>query len=182
MKFSRSIHFGRATARNRSSSNAVGLLRNPKLYRSCAADPITVHSIANYANPTKHLRALDRGFIVIVAIALLFLDAYGGTTKKFKLPAPGRSVRITDQLHGMDDYREFVFQGIRGTRVKIELSGVGPLRGVITFPSGGREGGPGGVILNQPLGETGQYRLKVTESTMSEAWNGAFNIEISVLQ
>ena len=107
----------------------------------------------------EHLRDLDRIFTVIVAIGLLFPDAYGEAAKRIKLPLSGRRARITGTVHGTNDYREFIFQGIRGTRVKIELSGVGPVRGVITFPSGAREGAPGGVILRPAFRGDGAVSL-----------------------
>lgn len=119
---------------------------------------------------------------VIISCWLLLTTASGESSRKIKLPPPGKSVRIAGMLRSMDDHREFVFHGVGGTKVKIELSGAGPLRGVVIFPSGQQEGGPGGKIVDQRLAETGQYRLKVSESTMGEAWDGAFHVEISVEQ
>ena len=119
---------------------------------------------------------------MLVAFGLLLPAASGERSREIKLPPAGGSVRIEGKLRGIDDHRKFIFHGVRGIKVKIELAGAGPLRGVITFPSGRREGGPGGGILDQVLGETGWYRLKVFESTMGEAWAGAFNIKISVAQ
>jgi len=130
----------------------------------------------------KHLSASDRGLLIIVAVGLLLSVAQGESARKIKLPAPGKSLSIDGMLHGMEDHEEFVFQGTSGTKVKIELSGAGPLRGEIRFPSGKHEGSPGGNVLDQVLVESGRYRLKVSESSMGESWEGAFNIKISVAQ
>jgi hypothetical protein len=130
----------------------------------------------------KGLYASVRGLTVLIAIGFLLSAASGEAVKKIKLPSAGGSVRATGVLRGMDDSREFIFHGVRGTNVKLELSGAGPLRGVVTFPSGGHEGGPGGGVLSEPLPETGWYRLRVSESEMGEAWNGSFQVDISVGQ
>jgi hypothetical protein len=116
---------------------------------------------------------------VIVAFGVLLPIVSAKILRTIKLPPPGKSERIEGKLRGMDDRKEIIFHGDSGTKVKIELTGAGPLRGVVTFPSG-HEGGPGGSILDQPLPETGQYRLRISESAMGEAWEGNFTIEISV--
>jgi hypothetical protein len=130
----------------------------------------------------KLLNAQGRTLATIVAFGILLPLASAKTSHKIKLPPPGNSVRIEGKLRGMDDHKDFIFQGDRGTKIKIVLTGAGPLRGEVTFPSAGHEGGPGGSILDQPLPETGQYQVRVSESAMGEAWKGSFIIEISVAQ
>jgi len=117
---------------------------------------------------------------MIIAFGLLLPIASADTAQEIKLPAPGQKISVAGKLRGMDDHKEFSFHGDSGTKVKIEVTGDGPVRGEVTFPSGDQEGGPGGDILDQALPETGQYQLKISESKMGEEWNGAFTIEISV--
>lgn len=124
--------------------------------------------------------AFRRKWAVGVALLLWLPAAFAASGQRIRLPLPGESVRVAGELRGMNDRRVYIFRGVRGTKVKIELSGAGPLRGVVTFPSGRYEGGPGGSILDQQLTETGWFQLRVSESTMGEAWKGAFAIEISV--
>jgi len=130
----------------------------------------------------KRFRVSGRSLagILISAYAMLLPMAHARTLRKIELPLPGNSVRIVSKLRSMEDHREFIFHGESGKKVKIELTGAGPLRGLLTFPSGSHEGGPGGIILDRRLTENGEYRLRVSESTMGEAWEGAFTVEISV--
>ncbi|HXZ42854.1 MAG TPA: hypothetical protein VEG68_19100 [Terriglobales bacterium] len=131
----------------------------------------------------KHLGSSDcRLLIIIVAVGLLLPVARGETARKIRLPASGKSLRIAGQVHGWGEKREFAFQGVTGMKLKIQLSGAGPLRGEITFPSGKHTGSPGRTVLDQVLEESGRYRLEVVESPMGESWDGAFNIKISVAQ
>jgi|SRR5208283_4870263 len=130
----------------------------------------------------KLLNAPGRTLATIIAFGILLPIASAKISHKIKLPPPGTSVRIEGKLRGMDDHKDFAFHGDSGTKVKIVLTGAGPLRGEVTFPSAGHDGGPGGSILDRPLPETGQYQVRVSESAMGEAWEGSFIIEISVAQ
>lgn len=91
-------------------------------------------------------------------------------------------LELEDRLDGIHDAREFAFRAQAGTRVTIELSAPGGIRSVLTSPSGKREGGPGGGILTQELTETGEYRLRVTESPMGESWRGAFHLRLELIR
>src|SRR5271169_848948 len=97
------------------------------------------------------LNAPGRRLAVVVAFGLLIPIASAKTLRIIKLPPPGQSMRIEGKLRGMDDHKEFSFHGNTGTKVKLELTGAGPLRGEVTFPSGNHEGGPGGGVLDQTL-------------------------------
>jgi hypothetical protein len=131
----------------------------------------------------KHTAASYRGLFVITAVGLLCCVVQAEGARKIRLPPPGKSIQIEGKLHGMADHKEFVFQGTPGMKVKIELSGAGPLRGEVTFPSQGKhEGAPGGIVLDELLTESGRYRLKISESSMGESWDGRFKINISVAQ
>lgn len=54
------------------------------------------------------------------------------------------------------------------------------MRWMITFPSGKKDGAPGGGSLELLLTETGSYLLTVSESSMGEAWRSKFKIVIHV--
>lgn len=98
----------------------------------------------------KLLNAPGRTLAAIVAFGILLPIASGKTLHKIKLPPSGNSVRIAGKLRGVDDHKEFIFHGDRGTKVKIVLTGAAPLRGEVTFPSAGHEGSPGGAFLIGP--------------------------------
>lgn len=91
-------------------------------------------------------------------------------------------LQIEDRLEGIHDEREFVFRAHAGMRVTIELSAPGGIRRVLVYPSGKREGGPGGGTFTHELPETGEYRLRVTESPMGESWQGSFKIRVELVR
>jgi len=51
-----------------------------------------------------------------------------------------------------------------------------PTRGVVYFPGGGSSGQPGGRVFDGALPTTGDYRIRVTESSMGEAWSGRVDV------
>lgn len=119
--------------------------------------------------------------IVVALCGLLFVaPSSAAGARKVKLPPPGQSTRVQGSIHDIGVKKLFVFHAFSGTKLKVELSGDGPLRGVLLYPSGHQDGSPGGVIFNDPLSETGKYHLQVTESSMGDAWNGKFQVEFSV--
>lgn len=133
----------------------------------------------------KHRQVSNRPLLIITALAINIALVFGSTAqaenaRKITLPRPGKSLRIAGKLYGLGEKREFVFHALSGTKLKIELSGAGPLRGEVAFPSENHMGSPGGIVFDQVLKESGQYRLQIVESPMGESWEGAFNITISV--
>lgn len=75
-------------------------------------------------------------------------------------------------LTGIRDRALFAFHARAGWRLRVNIVGHGPTRGVLTFPNGQQDGGPGGVVFDDRLTQTGRYRLRVTESSMANAWHG----------
>jgi hypothetical protein len=117
----------------------------------------------------------------LLAFALMFVvTSAASAARNISLPAPGKTTRVAGRLHGLDDRCDFTFEAAANTKLKLDLTGPGPMRWVITFPSGKKDGAPGGGILELSLTETGSYLLTVTESPMGEAWRGKLKIVIHV--
>ncbi|HXT64491.1 MAG TPA: hypothetical protein VN696_15740 [Pyrinomonadaceae bacterium] len=89
--------------------------------------------------------------------------------------------RATGHLRGMSDESWFVLRAKSGQQMRVEIRGRGPTRGVLIFPSGKQDGGPGGVIYDGMIDEDGDYKIRVTESMMAEAWKGRFTLIVKIL-
>jgi hypothetical protein len=89
--------------------------------------------------------------------------------------------RVTGHLNGVGDEAVFVLRAGAGQHMRVEISGRGPTRGVVIFPSGKQDGGPGGVVFDDNINEAGDYRIRVTESSMANAWRGSFVLKIRIL-
>lgn len=116
-------------------------------------------------------------FVVIMACA--GLTASGQTRVYFARGATRATVR--GYLRGIHDEANFVLRAKAGQHMRVEIRGRGATRGMVTFPSGQGDGQPGGVIFDGILPDTGNYGIRVTESSMAEAWRGSFTVIIDVV-
>jgi len=89
--------------------------------------------------------------------------------------------RATGYLRGMKDAAEFVLRARAGQHMRVEVSARGATRGMLTFPSGKEVGAPGGVFFDDNIDESGDYRIRVTESSMGDAWRGSFVLKVEIL-
>jgi hypothetical protein len=116
-------------------------------------------------------------FVAIIAGARL--TASGQTRVYFARGATRATVR--GYLRGARDEANFVLRAKAGQHMRVEIKGRGATRGVVTFPSGQGDGQPGGVIFDGVLPDTGDYGIRVTESSMADAWRGNFTVIVDVV-
>src|SRR5438552_14006390 len=84
-------------------------------------------------------------------------------------------------LRGIRDEALFVLRAQSGQHMRVEIKGRGATRGMVIFPSGKQDGAPGGVVFDDNIDETGDYRIRVTESSMANAWRGNFTVTIDIV-
>src|SRR6185436_652149 len=89
--------------------------------------------------------------------------------------------RATGYLRGVRDEKWFSLRARANQHMRIEIKGRGPTRGVLVFPSGKQDGGPGGMIFDGVVDENGDYRIRVTESSMANSWRGRFTLTVEIL-
>ena len=89
--------------------------------------------------------------------------------------------RVSGRFRGAGEEVLFVLRARAGQHMRVEIIGRGPTRGIITFPSGAEDGAPGGVIFDDDLTETGDYRIRVTENMMANARRGSFVLKVEIL-
>ena len=116
-------------------------------------------------------------FVAIMACA--GLTANGQTRVYFDRGATRATVR--GYLNGIHDEANFVLRAKAGQHMRVNIRGRGATRGMVTFPSGQGDGQPGGVIFDGILPDTGDYGIRVTESSMANPWRGSFTVVIDVV-
>lgn len=91
--------------------------------------------------------------------------------------APGAySGQAHSTLLGIRSQRWFVVRARAGQTMIIVVNGRGPTRGTVYFPNGRLSGQPGGRVFDGALPVTGDYRIRVTESAMGQAWSGRVDV------
>jgi len=114
-----------------------------------------------------------------ICIVLGTVNAQAPTRITFARGATRATAR--GYLRGVRDEVFFVLRAQANQHMRVEISGRGPTRGVVIFPSGKQDGGPGGVVFDDKIDETGDYRIRVTESSMANAWRGNFTVTVDVV-
>lgn len=114
------------------------------------------------------------------ALVILFSNSLVSAQTRIYF-APG-ATRATARgyLRGINDAAVFVLRAKAGQHMRIEINGRGATRGMVIFPSGKEDGAPGGVVFDDKIDETGDYRIRVTESSMANAWRGSFTLKIDI--
>jgi hypothetical protein len=123
--------------------------------------------------------------LIILLIAFLFVSAISAQTENSPrriIFARGATVgRASGYLLGMRDRVFFVVRLNSGQHIRVEISSRGATRGVLIWPSGKQEGGPGGVIFDGDTDETGDYKISVGESMMADPWRGPITVKVEAL-
>ena len=114
-----------------------------------------------------------------ICIALSTVAAQTPTRIKFARGATRATAR--GYMRGVRDEVFFVLRAQANQHMRVEVKGQGATRGVVIFPSGKQDGGPGGVVFDDKIDETGDYSIRVTESSMANAWRGNFTVIINIV-
>jgi hypothetical protein len=125
-------------------------------------------------------RLLSAAFLISFA----FAGAFAQTEKAPQriIFARGATVaQATGYLRGMRDTAWFVLRAGAGQHMHVEIDARGATRGTVIFPSGKQDGQPGGVIFDDNIDETGDYKIIVSESMMADAWRGRFTVKVEIL-
>ena len=83
-------------------------------------------------------------------------------------------------LTGIRSEKWFVVHASAGQTMIVIVNGRGPTRGTVYFPGGGSSGQPGGRVFDDSLPTTGDYRIRVTESQMGQAWSGGVDVVVVI--
>jgi hypothetical protein len=86
------------------------------------------------------------------------------------------SGQASSRLHTINSKRWFQVGLRKNQEVVVWVIGAGLTRGVIYFPGGGQDGGPGGRIYDNQAPATGNYRIQVTEDSMANEWSGKVTV------
>ena len=106
---------------------------------------------------------------------VLFLASSADQQIRFK---PGATnVEVKGYLSGSDQVC-YTLKARSGQHMKLEAKGKGATVLEVAKPDGEKEGQPGG--FEDDLGETGTYRICVSEGNRGEHWQGPFTLKIEV--
>lgn len=124
-------------------------------------------------------RIINCSLAAMIAAAFL-ISPVVASPKRVYFARGATQARVTGYLRGIRDEAVFVLRAQAGQHMRVDIRGRGATRGVVMFPNGQQDGAPGGVVFDGTLPVTGDYRIRVTESSMANAWSGNFTLIIDV--
>lgn len=99
---------------------------------------------------------------------------------RIRFAAGAYSGQAHSQMAGIRSQRWFVVHARAGQTMVVIVKGHGPTRGIVYYPNGQSAGQPGGRVFDDSLPVTGDYRIRVTESTMGQAWSGRVDVAVLI--
>lgn len=123
----------------------------------------------------------DRNLIACIALAFIAVSAAGIHSRDHPIVfkpgedtacANGRFARADSEIYFSLDARA-------GQHLRVNIVSLTPklvTAGVVIYPSGKQDGGPGGVVFDSELTETGRYRIRVTQRQREVP--GRFKVEV----
>lgn len=95
---------------------------------------------------------------------------------RIEFAAGAYSGQAHSQMTGITSEKWFVVHANADQAMVVVVEGVGPTRGIVYSPNGDHSGQPGGRVFDEVLSVSGDYKIKVKESTMGEAWSGRVDV------
>jgi len=119
--------------------------------------------------------------IIICAVAIAASAQATNAPRRIVFARGATVARATGYLRGIRDHASFVLRANSGQHMRVEINAPGSSRGSVVYPSGKQDGQPGGLMFDDTIDETGDYKIVVGESLMGEAWRGRFTVKVEVL-
>src|SRR5947207_11915478 len=114
---------------------------------------------------------------LLIAVACLSASAQTERAPRRITFARGATIaRATGYLRGNRDSAWFVLRASTGQHMRVSISARDATHGTVISPTGRPETQPGGVVFDDDLSETGDYKIGVSESPMANAWRGTFAV------
>jgi|GEM_PF-666955 len=121
------------------------------------------------------------GAAMITAVFIISSASAQKAPQRVYFARGATEARATGYLRGIRDEATFVLLARAGQHMRVDVRGRGATRGTVIFPNGQQDGAPGGVIFDGILPVSGDYHIRVTESSMANAWSGPITVIINVV-
>jgi len=122
------------------------------------------------------------GCYFVITAAALSASAQTERAPQRIVFARGATVaRASGYLRGNRDSAWFVLRASAGQHMRVSINARDATHGTVISPTGRQETQPGGVVFDDDLSETGDYKIGVSESPMANAWRGNFTVVVEIL-
>ena len=128
-----------------------------------------------------NIRRLFGCSLVIVAASIAALAQTEARPQRIVFARGATVARASGYLRGHRDSAGFVLRASAGQHMRVEINARDATHGTVIYPSGKQDGQPGGLVFNDTIDETGDYKIGVSESPMANGWRGSFTVKVEIL-
>ena len=116
--------------------------------------------------------ALTLGLLLAISLGVPAAAA----PQRIHVPHGHGTILVHGRLRGFQSRAVFLLHARAGQTLSLLMVRGGPSVVMLRFPSGQRDGAPGGI--EDVLPQTGDYRITLTEHRMGEPWRGPFTLRV----
>lgn len=117
----------------------------------------------------------------ILTIATLTLSQTEKAPQRIVFARGATVATARGYLRNHADSAWFVLRAGAGQHMRVEIEGGKATHGTVIYPSGKQQTQPGGLVFDETIDETGDYKIGVSESPMAEGWRGNFTVKVEIL-
>jgi hypothetical protein len=126
-------------------------------------------------------RALIAATLAVSLLSFIQGSSLGAGATRISFQPGQTSTQVEGRIAQDGAAVYFSLRARAGQHLRVRITPMTPgliTAGVVIFPSGRRDGGPGGLIFDYDLTETGEYFIRVTRRQNKVA--GAFRLEVQL--
>jgi hypothetical protein len=124
-------------------------------------------------------------FLLFIPLASL-AQTHGKATPpvRIRFTVGAISAQVRGRFTPANERVRYVIKARKGDHMVVNIIPVTrglTMAGTVSFPSGQGDGGPGGIIMNSDLDESGDYTVEVNQHTMGSNYkSGSFILEVVI--
>ena len=119
--------------------------------------------------------------LVMIAACLATIAQTERAPQRIVFARGATVARASGYLRGNRDSAWFVLRAGAGQHMRVNINARDATHGTVISPTGRQETQRGGVVFDDNLSETGDYKIGVSESPMANAWRGNFTVVVEIL-
>ena len=127
------------------------------------------------------IKKLFASLLLIVAASLTASAQTERAPRRIMFARGATVARASGYLRGNRDSAWFVLRAGAGQHMRVSINARDATHGTVISPTGKQETQPGGVVFDDDLSETGDYKIGVSESPMANSWRGNFTVVVEIL-
>ncbi|HEV7680514.1 MAG TPA: hypothetical protein VGO68_00210 [Pyrinomonadaceae bacterium] len=127
------------------------------------------------------------GSVLLLTMASAsFAQTHGKSTAptRIRFTTGAMSAQVRGTFTPANERVRYVIKATKGDHMVVNVIPVTrglTMAGTVKFPSGQGDGGPGGIVMNSDLEETGDFIVEVSQHTMGSSYkSGSFILEVVI--